>query len=220
MLPIGVVTSAWGAYGRWLPDWVESVAAQTLQPALVTVLDAGVTDVGPAREALSATNLEWQIVPMTYAGMGAARNRAVEASPTEWVMHLDADDVLLPHALEDIAHLAPRSDVVSLGMWREGREHLFPHVSRQAILRGRHGCYSCAPFRRRLWERRPWITINDWVDSALWVGFAHLGARFVGTRRAGAVYRQHADSYSRTLTVADRAAAQAQWRRLCRRWEP
>lgn len=219
-MDIAVVTSAWGTYGRWLPDWVESVAGQTLRPQLVTVLDAGIDDIGPAREALSASGLKWQIVRDTYCGMGAARNRAVEATPTGWVMHLDADDVLLPHALADVAQLAPRADVVSLGMWRNGQEHVFPQVSRRQILRGRLGCYSCAPFRRALWERRPWITANDWIDSAFWAGFAHLGARFVGTRRAGAVYRQHAGSYSRTLTAAEREAARAQWRRLCRRWDP
>lgn len=215
-----MVTTVWGSYGRWLPDWVESVAAQSRPPTAVTVLDAGADDMGPAREALAASGLDWQIVTTPYAGMGAARNAAVAATPTPWVMHLDADDVLLPHALADAAGLAQRADVIAMGMWREGRERLFPRVPRQQVLRGRQGCYSCAPFRRSLWERRPWITANDFVDSALWVGFAHLGARFAPTRRAGAVYRQHDTSYSRTLTPADRVAAREQWRRLCRRWTP
>lgn len=215
---LGVVTTAWGTYGRWLPDWVASVAVQTVRPELVTIVDAGADDMGPAREALTATDLKWQIVTTARQGMGAARNAAVTATPTEWVMHLDADDVLLPHALADAAALAGRSDVVCLGALRDGQEVTFPRVSRQQILRGRLGAFSCSPYRRRLWEQRPYWTLNDWVDSALWVGFAHLGARFAGTRRAGFVYRQHAGSYSRTLTPADKQAAYAQLRRLSRRW--
>ncbi|MCC9712073.1 glycosyltransferase family 2 protein [Streptomyces sp. MNU76] len=215
-----MVTTVWGAYGRWLPGWVASVAAQAVRPELVTVVDAGADDLGAAREALDASGLTWQVVATGHEGMGAVRNTAVASTPTEWVMHLDADDVLLPHALTDAAAVAHRADVVSLGAWRDGREVTFPHASARTILRGRLGAFSPSPYRRTLWERRPYITVNDWIESALWVGFAHLGARFVPTRRAGFVYRQHSGSHSHTITAADKQAAYAQLRRLCRRWEP
>lgn len=221
---MGVVTSAWGSYGRYLPEWVESITAQTVRPTLVTVLDAGVTDIGPGREALADSGLEWQIVRDTYRGMGAARNRAVEASETAWVMHLDADDVLLPHCLSDVRTLAPQADVVSVGMRRGRREIVFPHASARDALSGRQVAFSCAPFRRDLWERRGvrWHTTNDWVDSALWMHAARAGARFAGTTRAGAVYRQHAGSFSRRLTHRDRRAARAQLARMVREpdWSP
>ncbi|MFD6691087.1 glycosyltransferase family 2 protein [Streptomyces bacillaris] len=214
--PIGVVTSAWGAYGRYLPEWVKSVAAQTVRPEMVTVLDAGVDDIGPAREALTGSGLPWQVVRDTYRGMGAARNRAVEATPTEWVMHLDADDLLLPHCLADVRALAPWADVVSVGMRRGRREIVFPHASARQALSGRQVAFSCAAFRRSLWTRSPWHEANDWIDSAFWLGLARRGARFVSTRRAGAVYRQHAGSFSRRLTHRDRAAARAQLDRMVR----
>ena len=217
---LGVVTSVWGAYGRWLPDWVASVTAQSLRPELVTIVDAGADDLGPAREALATSGLTWQIVTARHEGMGAVRNTAIAATPTEWVMHLDADDVLLPHALADAAAVAEEADVVSLGALRDGQEVTFPYVSARMILRGRLGAFSCSPYRRHLWERRPYLTANDWIDSALWVGFAHLGARFTGTARAGFVYRQHDGSHSHTITRADKQAAYAQLRRLCRRWQP
>lgn len=219
---IGVVTSAWGAYGRYLPEWVASVAAQTVRPDMVTVLDAGMDDPGPCREALEASGLTWQIVRDSYRGMGAARNRAVEATRTAWVMHLDADDVLLPHALADVRELASSADVVSLGMRRGRREVTFPNVSAQDALEGRHVAFSCAAFRRALWKRAPWHTTNDWIDSALWLGFARMGARFVGTARVGAIYRQHAGSFSRRLTPGDRRAARAQLDRMVRDpgWSP
>jgi glycosyltransferase involved in cell wall biosynthesis len=219
-LNLGVVTTVWGDYGRWLPAWIASVNGQTVRPELVTIVDAGAHDLGPAREALAASGLTCQIVTTRHEGMGAVRNAAIAATPTEWVMHLDADDVLLPHALADAAALAGRADVVSLGALRDGQEVTFPHVSARMILRGRLGAFSPSPYRRHLWERRPYITVNDWIESALWVGFAHLGARFTGTRRAGFVYRQHDGSHSHTITRADKQQASAQLRRLCRRWEP
>lgn len=222
--PIGVVTSAWGAYGRYLPEWVESIAAQTLRPEMVTVLTAGVDDIRPGREALEKSGLEWQIVRADYQGMGAARNRAVEATPTDWVMHLDADDLLLPHCLEDVRALAAGVDVVSVGMRRGGRDIVFPLASAREALAGRQVAFSCAPFRRDLWERRGvrWHTSNDWIDSALWVRAARAGARFAGTTRPGAVYRQHAGSFSRRLTHRERVAARAQLDRMVREpgWSP
>jgi hypothetical protein len=219
-LKLGVTTTVWGTYSRWLPAWVASVAVQSVRPELVTIVDAGADDLGPAREALTASRLDWQIITSRYEGMGQVRNAAVAATETEWVMHLDADDVLLPRALADAAAVAEETDVVSLGALRDGREVVFPHVSREMILRGRLGAFSPSPYRRHLWKRRPYITANDWIESALWVGFAHLGARFTGTPRAGFVYRQHDASHSHTITPADKRAAYAQLRRLCRRWDP
>jgi hypothetical protein len=52
------------------------------------------------------------------------------------------------------------------------------------------------------------------------VGFAHLRPRWAATRRVGAVYRQHDESFSRGLTRTDRAAATTQLQRLRRRWTP
>ena len=216
---LGISTTVWGPYSRYLPVGIDSVAALTVGPDVVTVVVAGADDTGPAREALAASGLDWQIVTARYEGMGQARNTAIAATGTPWVMHLDADDTLLPYAVADAAELTDRADVVSLGALRDGQEVTFPHVSRQQILRGRLGAFSCSPYRRSLWERRPYITRNDWVDSALWVGFAHLGARFAGTRRAGFVYRQHPGSHSHTITAPEKRAAYAQLRGLCRRWE-
>lgn len=216
---IGVVTSAWGTYGQYLPEWVASVAAQEYEPAEVTLLDCGLDDPEPGIEALKASGLNFKYVVAPYEGMGRARNLAVAETETDWVMHLDADDLLLPHALLDVCRLGPGNDVVSLGVMRDGREVLFPHVSARTILLGQPGCLSSAAYRKDLWRKRPYITANDYIESALWVGFAHLCAKFVATERAGFVYRQFSDSHSHTLTKVEKQEALDQFWRLCRRWD-
>lgn len=214
---IAVVTSAWGAYGRFLPAWIKSVAAQTRKPDLVTIVDAGLEKDPGLRRLLSAAVENWQVVSVPYRGMGAARNAAVAHSEADWVMHLDADDVLLSHALEDAEKVAKSgADVVAIGMRENGRDITFPRSSRQAVLRGELACFSCALFRRSFWVKRPYITANDWVDSALWLGFAQAGAVFKPTKRAGAVYVKHPDSFSRKLTPQEREAAKAQFLQLRR----
>lgn len=212
-MDIGVVTSVWGDYGKFLPEWISSVCAQEKQPTMITIVDAG-TDITAAEQALDGCDIPWQIVTIPYTGMGAARNAAVAHTPTEWVMHLDADDILLPHALSDASCVD--ADVVALGMRVGEKDVTFPHTSREFVLAGGVGCYSCAPFRRSLWAKRPYITVNDWVDSALWVGFAHEGARFAPTHRVGAIYRQHQGSFSRSLSLDDKRRAIRQHEDLCR----
>lgn len=217
----GVTTSVWGTYGKYLPDWVDSIADQELVPDVVTIVDAGADDLGPARAALEEVDLPWQIVKADsyrYGTMGEVRNRGVDATKTAWVTHLDADDTFLPHALSDADRIGRRAHVVSMGAIRDGRTILFPGVSRRSILMGNHGALSPSPFRRYLWEKRPYLTRNDWIESALWVGFAHLGARFAPTRRPGFVYRTHVDSHSATLTPQEKAEARRQLTQLRRRW--
>lgn len=214
---IAVVTSAWGTYWRFLPTWIQSVAGQTRKPDLVTIVDAGLERDPGLRRLLEASVENWQIVHVPYRGMGAARNAAVAHSKADWVMHLDADDVLLPHALADAEKVAKSgADVVSIGMRENGRDITFPRASRQSVLRGELACFSCAMFRRSLWVKRPYITTNDWVDSALWLGFAQVGAVFKPTRNVGAVYVKHPDSFSKKLTPQEKEAAKVQFLRLRR----
>lgn len=217
---IAVVTSAWSNYGRYLGEWARSVAKQSPVPDQVVIAEFGdcTRQANLAALALRRRGIKTSVVSEPYAGMGSARNTAVAAAGTEWVMHLDADDLLLPGTLARVGRLMDDHDVISLGAkYKSGKERCFPDVSREWILTGRLGCFSCSPYRRSLWEQSPYQTQNDYVDSLLWVGFAHLGARFVGMRRPGFVYRQHHDSFKRSLTPEHLAAAKDQLRRAIRK---
>lgn len=208
-------------YGKWLPEWAESVAGQDVKPVQVVVMDAGCDDHTPVLDAmaiLGKAGIPSKLKRITYTSLGAARNAAVERTNTEWVIHLDADDMLLPHAISDIAQLAPKADVVSLGALHNREPVVFPDISREAILNRTFGTFSCAAFKRRYWKQRPWHTHNDWVDSTFWVGLAHLGATFVGTGRVGFIYRQHPDSITHKLTPEQKQQAVQQWREACEAW--
>lgn len=222
VMDLAVVTAVWGSYGRFLPDWVDSIAEQTVLPSQVVIVDCGVDDASPARRALKALRGAGVAASMTrpqrYEGMGASMNDAVGRARTEWVVRLDADDTLLPHCVEDVRSLADGADVVAIGAMRDGREVLFPDTSTDWILSARQGALSPAAFRRSFWARCPFHEVNDWIESTFWVGLAHQGARFVPTSRPGFVYRTHPGSHSATISPADKRAARAQHVAACSEW--
>lgn len=218
---ITIVTAVWGDYGKYIPEWLDSIEAQTVRPDAVVIVNAGLDDDLAVRIRLASCPIPWRYLKIPYTGVGPARNAAVRAARTEWVMHLDADDTLYPYAIEKAATVADGADVIAINGERDGKLWDFARTTAARVLSGNLACYSCAPFRRELWERRPYIEINDWVDSAFWIGLAHLGARFVGIKdhRPHFVYRQHPDSHSKTITRDQKREAMIQFHRLLKGWD-
>jgi len=91
-------------HGRHLDACVASVRAQTLPAAQIVVVDDASTD---EETAAALDRLERDgdvtVVRLTVnGGPGAARNRGVERASSSYVLFLDADDLLLPEAIEEL----------------------------------------------------------------------------------------------------------------------
>lgn len=208
-LDIAIVTSCHN-YGRYLLEWAQSIVAlSTYYPTIVAIVDNGSTDTTPhdvdaAADLLTSVGIDVVTERIPFGDFGTARNRAVEISGgSEWVMHLDADDTLMAHFLEDVAEIMPTADVVGAGYQRTGdlksgprnKTRIYSSHQGASTLRSNAPCSGVSPFRRLFWERSPYRTdMRGGWDTALWIGFAHLNARFVPTRRPVFCYRQHADS--------------------------
>lgn len=214
---LAVVTSVHN-YGAYLEDWAKSILALQRKPAVVALFEHGSTDDSPAQvdaavALLRDGGLEVRVEHSAERlHFGAARNRAVALSgSTPWVMHFDADDMLMPHALGDVAAIADRCDVVALGYERCGdlaagpkqRRKVYRSSSGPSVLTNSTPASGPSPYRRSFWERSPYpeSMAGGW-DTALWIGFGHLGARILPTRRPCFWYRQHSDSVFNTRRVA------------------
>jgi GT2 family glycosyltransferase len=83
---------------RWLGSCLDSVAAQTVAPAEVVVVDNGSTD-GSAREAAGRDGV--RVLELgENLGFAAAANRGLDAVPAEAVALVNTDVVLAPDWLE------------------------------------------------------------------------------------------------------------------------
>jgi glycosyltransferase involved in cell wall biosynthesis len=87
--------------GRFLVQAIESIRAQSNTDKEIIVVDDGSTDDTPA---IAAGFRGVRCLSTKNRGLAIARNTGLEASKGSYVVFLDADDKLLPNALEDLLH--------------------------------------------------------------------------------------------------------------------
>ena len=89
---------------QYLQAALQSLAEQTSTDFSVVVVDDG-SHSDTARAALTAcrdryAHRGWTFISQSNAGAGSARNTAAQQASTEFLIFLDADDVLMPNAVE------------------------------------------------------------------------------------------------------------------------
>lgn len=91
-------------HGRFLPDAIRSLREQTLQPRRIVVVDDASADpeTTAALDKLDQDPLVTVLRLARNSGPSVARNRALALVRENYVLPLDADDMLLPRALEDM----------------------------------------------------------------------------------------------------------------------
>ena len=99
---VSVITPAYNARAT-IARTLASIAAQTLRPREVIVVDDGSTDDTVAVAEGFAPRMQGialKILRQENQGAGVARNRAIRAASGTWLAFLDADDEWLPAKLE------------------------------------------------------------------------------------------------------------------------
>jgi len=201
-LPISVVVPARDAADT-LGETLASLEAQRHADWEAIVVDDGSRDTtAEVAGRVAAAEPRARLAAEPAAGLAAARDAGLAAAARPWVLFLDADDVVTPDHLADLARAVaaePAAGVACSGWARLGPGGAVwpqPAVRRRGDLFDALAVRSLFPVHRALVRRdlvaevggfdRDLPALEDWD---LWQRVARTGARFVPGGAAGALYR-------------------------------
>lgn len=173
MTRYGVVIPAFNA-AETIAETLRSVAAQTVKPEEIVVVDDGSTD-GTA-EAVSASGVAVNLLRQDNAGPGSATTKGIQALCTPFIATVDADDLWLPEKLEkQLRHLAEFPEVSGVFThWQTFRDmnHRSPTAqpgwTRTTMLIRRQVADAVGPVRDPPGLRGEMV---DWIARAREAGF-------------------------------------------------
>lgn len=108
-----------------------------IESELILVDDGSTDGSGAMCDEIARRDSRCRVVHTPNRGVSAARNAGLEASRSEWVTFLDADDLLAPDALKRMLAIALGNDVeIVCGGFKEfsGSEVNFPESEEEDIL--------------------------------------------------------------------------------------
>ena len=178
---------------------LDSIAAQTLRPLSVIVVDNGSTDATPEIvskwiDRNSGNGISAMLLTEPRRGAAIARNTGLRRVESEYVMFFDSDDVMLPGHMERVTKaLAERPDADMIRWeisrldsdgWLERTEHNDSDPLRLHIM---HSTYATARFAVRTYlikESGGWDeSLTTWDDLEL--GTRLLARRPVAIKLSG-----------------------------------
>ena len=188
---------------RYVAEAIESLKAQTMPFWECIIVDDGSTDgSGDIIHRLTDGDPRFGVIHTENRGVAAARNLAISKSFGQYILPLDADDRLMPTALERFTQGWEENPNASLlvPQIRRFGEGLAPLVQDRQW----HGYddlkLRCTPtnsscFRRIDWERvggyRDGVMYEDWE---FWLRLLYRNDRVVNIPEVLVEYRVHPDS--------------------------
>jgi hypothetical protein len=191
---VGVVAVAYGdKYRAFLPRWMRALTMLERQPDRVMIVT---DDVPSAIAALGDVYLSSAVFKQAHGTFNVHPqvlvNEAIASVNTEWICKMDIDDVIFPHALNNLDRTD--ADVYMFGIQLSGQWLPARHATRADILKSPHNLvFSGSPFRRWVWERAPYrdMICEDWM---FWIDAARNGARFHASPDIDYEYVIHGDN--------------------------
>ncbi len=106
---VSVVVPVYNA-AQWLPELFRSLVSQTYEAWEAILVDDGSTD-GSAEicRRQAASDSRFRLVSKSNGGLASARNFGLEHASGIWICFVDADDMLMPTALERLLEVGVAS---------------------------------------------------------------------------------------------------------------
>jgi len=202
-------------YARFLPQCLESLLAQELDPQALEVVfvddESSDGSLETARALLGQMPFgSWQSLALARVGRpGPVRNAGLALAQGGHLLCLDPDDRLLPsflpRCLEELSRT--QADVAYTGYYEDSGQKLRevgPPDYSPLLLASQNILHTASLMRRTVYERGArYRSVTAYEDWDFWVQAAVLGARFVRVDGPLLVYRLHGQGYFQAAVEHD-----------------
>ena len=194
-----------------LAECLDSVAAQTCAYWEAIVVDDCSTDADPAKVVAALGDARVRVVRHeSNRGLAAARNTGFGEATADWVLPLDADDLIEPvylEALLDLSARQPQADALlgrlryfdsQAGIWRTEAQDAAAFLERKRL-----------PGAGVLWRKKMWKAAGGYCedeilragqeDTDFWLSAFAAGARTARDPRPLYWYRRHRSSMTGSI---------------------
>lgn len=181
---VTVIITAYN-YGRFLPDSIESVLAQSLPPSEIVIVDDGSTDNTPEVMARYLADGRIKYIRQKNQGQPRAKNRGIAESSGQFIAFLDADDIWMPTKLKkQLALFAdPQVGVVYARRKWINQDGALINGNERTLRRGdildhifvdNFICFSSSVIRRSCLDEAGWFdeSLPMGIDYDLWIRLA------------------------------------------------
>lgn len=180
---------------QYLSEAIESALAQT-EPCEVIVINDGSPD-NTLEVAGNYENKGVKIINQSNRGLASARNTGIMNATGEWIMPLDADDVLDPRCVGELLFTAEQTgaDVVAPSIREFGISSgvtiLDPDITIEKMRLGNHLGYFSMIRKSVLLETGGYSSkmVHGWEDYHLWFDLLTRGKKIVTIQQPLAYYR-------------------------------
>ena len=145
---------------KYLRPCLDSIMAQTCCDWECICVDDGSVDSSRAiLEEYAGRDRRIRVIHQVNAGPGPARNRALDIAHGEWLLFVDADDLVAPHMLQTILEMEQGADIVRVGLKRFVSEAEFFDLAEKS--KG-HKWYDVKPFKNQSYQ----LYMDGWQQFA------------------------------------------------------
>lgn len=192
-------------YAHYLKECVDSVKAQTYPAYEIIVVDDG----SPDNTVELCKELGVRCLSKKNGGLSSARNVGIRFSRGEYIMCLDADDKLLPGALEE--HMKLVSDdltIAQCALMEFGERHVIAvpttPTGLKRILSG-NTIFCNALFSKRVWQAVGGYDESEvmrwgWEDYEFWIRCLEYGCHVETSDFIALRYRCHEGQMTQATT--------------------
>lgn len=199
---ISVIIPAYN-YGRFLDDCLKSVLEQSHKPDEIIVVDDESTD--DTKEVV-AKYPEVKYIWQKNKGLSGARNTGIRAATSNYIMCLDADDMLRPDAIKEHLAIADEKSISQCGLMYFGTQvaTFRPQGATKESLLMTNSVYCNSVFPKKAWEEVEYdesetmrLGLEDWL---FWIELAIRGYRVNTSNYISLLYRRHGSAMTLQTT--------------------